>query len=73
MASYKEIGGGYSYALLNVGMVMRNPAGKEIFIQSIDDENAMRDNIDALDEVSENVEDDKRGVIADMVFGDYFA
>jgi hypothetical protein len=70
--TYHEIGGGYAFASPLVGMVVRNPAGKEIYIQPGDDEIAMRANIDALDEISEDVSDAKRGTIADMVLGDYF-
>jgi hypothetical protein len=68
--TYHEIGGGYAFASLLVGMVIRNPAGKEIYIQSGDDETAMRANIDALDEIED---DAKRGIIADMALGEYFA
>lgn len=72
-APYQEIGGGYSFATLRVGMTIRNPAGREIYIQPGDDENAMRENIAALDEISEDVTDAKRGTIADMVLGEYFS
>jgi hypothetical protein len=70
---YLPIAGGYSYASLRVGLVVRNPDGKEIFCQPGDDENAMRENIAALDEISEDVTDAKRGTIADMMLGEYFA
>lgn len=69
---YLAIGGGYSYATLRVGMVVRNPAGAEIYIQPGDDRVTMMDNINALDEVSEDIDDPARGRIADMVLGDYF-
>jgi hypothetical protein len=69
MASYIQIAGGYSYAPLRVGLVIRDPQGREVYCQPGDDEAAMRANIEALDEVS----GDKRGIIADMVLGDYFA
>lgn len=65
---YFDIAGGYSYAPLRTGIVLRNPAGRDIYIQPGDDETAMRNNIEALDEVPEN----RRGTIADMCFGDYF-
>lgn len=66
---YLALGGGYSYAVLRCGLVLRNPAGCEVYIQPGDDESAMRENIDALNEVSA----DKINIIADMVFGDYFS
>lgn len=69
MRGYIEIAGGYSYAALRVGLVIRNPAGKEVYCQPGDDETAMRENIEALQEVDES----KRGIIADMTLGDYFA
>ena len=69
MSRYVEIAGGYSYASLRVGMAVRAPDGKEIYIQPGDDEATMMANIEALDEVA----DDKRGVIADMMLGEYFA
>jgi hypothetical protein len=71
--TYHEIGAGYAFASLLVGMVVRNPAGREIYIQPGDDEAAMRENIDALDEISEDVSDAKRATIADMLLGDYFS
>lgn len=52
---------------------MRAPNGQQIYIQPGDDENAMRENIAALDEISEDVTDEKRGTIADMMLGEYFA
>jgi hypothetical protein len=72
-ASFDEIGGGYSFQSLRVGMIVRAPNGKQIYIQPGDDETAMRANIEALDEISEDVTDAKRGKIADMVLGEYFA
>jgi len=71
-APYQEIGGGYSFAVLRVGLVVRNPAGKEIYCQPGDDANAMRENIAALDEISPDVTDAKRAIIADMTLGEYF-
>lgn len=73
MSVYQEIGGGYSFAWAGAGLVVRNPAGKEIYCQPGDDAAAMRENIDALDEISEDVDDAKRGTIVDMVLGEYFA
>lgn len=73
MSAYQEIGGGYSFASLRVGLILRNPAGREIFCQPGDDADAMRENIAALDEISEDATDEKRGMIADMAFGEYFA
>lgn len=70
--SYQPIGGGYAYSALRVGLVVRNPAGQEIYCQAGDDENTMRDNIAALDEISLDSNDPKRGIIADMVLSEYF-
>lgn len=72
-APYIEIGGGYSFAELRVGISVRNPAGQEIYCQPGDAASAMRENIAALDEISEDVADAKRGTIADMVLGEYFS
>lgn len=76
MSAYQDIGGGFlaiadgwSYAPLRVGLIVRRDAdGKQIYCQPGDDENAMRANIEALDEIP----DDKRATIADMMLGDYF-
>jgi hypothetical protein len=66
---YLAISDAFSYAPLRVGLIVRrNEDGKEIFCQPGDDENAMRENIAALDEIS----DDKRATIAAMMLGDYF-
>jgi hypothetical protein len=70
---YMPIGGGYSFASLRVGLVVRAPNGKEIYCQPGDDAAAMRENIAALDEISEDVTDAKRGTIAGMMLGEYFA
>lgn len=70
---YLDIGGGYSYAALRVGLVLRNPAGREVYFQPGDDEAAARDSIDALDEISDDVTDAKRGAVADIAFSEYFA
>lgn len=61
--------GRYRYAFLRVGMVIQSPAGNEIYIQPGDDENAMRENIAALDEI-----DDEKLLAhcADILFGEYF-
>ncbi len=69
---YMPIGGGYEYAALRHGLSIRHPGGKEIYIQMGDDETTMRENISSLDEVSLDPDDKKRGIIADMVLGDYF-
>lgn len=72
-ANYIAISAEYSYAVLRCGLVLRrNGDGKEVYCQPGDDENAMRDNIDALDEISDDWSDDKRRTIADMILGEYF-
>lgn len=70
---YMPIGGGYAYCTLRVGIVIRAPNGAEIYCQPGDDESAMRENIAALDEISLDPDNAKRGIIADMVLADYFA
>lgn len=71
---YLAISEDYSYAPLRVGIaVRRNADGREVYCQPGDDENAMRANIDALDEVSDDWRDSKRRTVADMVLGEYFA
>lgn len=72
-APYYDIGGGYSYAWAGAGLVVRAPNGKEIYCQPGDDAATMRENIEALDEISEDVIDAKRAIIADMMLGEYFA
>ena len=67
------LGGGYAYAALRVGLVVRNPQGREIYVQPGDDESIMRGNLDALDDVSVDVDDAQRAVIVDMLLGEYFA
>lgn len=69
MSRYIEIGGGYSYAALRVGLTIKAPDGREVFVQPGDDRSAIMATIDALDELP----DDRRGDIADMALGDYFA
>lgn len=71
--SYQPIGGGYAYSALRIGLVVRNPQGQEIYCQIGDDEKAMRENIAALDEISLDCDDARRGMIADMVLSEYFA
>ena len=70
---YMPLGGGYSYAALRNGLTVRAPDGQEIYVQPGDDESAMRENLTALDELSLDVDDPKRGTIADMLLGEYFA
>ena len=72
MTRYEPIGGGYSYASLRVGLVVRNPEGREIYVQPGDDEAAMRADIEALDEWSEDPADPKRGIITDMILARVF-
>ena len=67
-----QIGGGYSYTPLRVGLIVRAPNGREIYVQPGDAERIMRENIASLDEVSENINDEGRGLIADIVLGEYF-
>lgn len=70
--SYMPLGGGYAYCALRVGLVVRNPQGREVYVQPGDDENAMRANLEALDEWSLDADCPKRGMVADMLLGEYF-
>lgn len=70
---YIQIGGGYSYCPLRVGLVVRNPAGREVYCQPGDNETAMRETIAAFGEISPIFSDAKYGTIVDMVLGEYFA
>lgn len=68
-AGYTEITpGGFSYARLRVGLIVRAPDGSEVYCQPGDDTAAMLANIEALEEVAE----DKRPTIAAMALGEYF-
>ena len=69
MQAYISIAGGYAYPPLRVGMIIRNPLGREVYIQPGDDESIMRDNIEALEEIPE----DKLEIITDMVLSEYFS
>ena len=69
---YMPIGGGYEYASLRHGLSIRSPDGREIYVQMSDDEANMRANLAALDEISPDASDEKRGHIADMLLGEYF-
>lgn len=67
---YFAISTSFSYAPLRVGLVVRrNSDGKEIYCQPGDDENAMRANIESLDEIETG---HKRDIVAGMVLGEYF-
>lgn len=68
MSAWHEVGGGYAYALCRVGMTLRAPNGATVYVQPGDDTTAMLENVEALEEVTE----DKRGVIADMTLSEYF-
>jgi hypothetical protein len=70
--SYQPLGGGYAYSALRMGLTIRNPQGRDIYIQPGDDEHIMRDNIAALDDVSLDADCPKRAIIADMLLGEYF-
>lgn len=63
------IGGGYSYTPCASGVILSSPQGVRVYFRPGDDTAAFYENLEALDEIP----DDKRGVIADMAFGDYFA
>lgn len=66
---YLAIGGGYSYCPLRVGLVLRDPAGAEVYFQPGDQESAIRETFDALGEIDEGLIDR----LADIALSDYFA
>lgn len=69
MSRYEDVGGGYAVARLRVGVSLRSPDGREVYFQPGDDSAAILDTVEALDEIP----DDRRGDVADMALGDYFA
>ena len=69
---YMPVGGGYEYAALRVGLSLRHPSGREIYVQPGDAEAMIREFIEALDEVSLDPDDKARAWCADMAFGEYF-
>ena len=68
-AGYYPLPGGYAYARLHVGMCVRNPAGRDIYIQPGDAESAMWANIAALDECDDP---ELAAHLAHMTLADYF-
>jgi len=73
MSRYLDIGGGYKFAELRVGASLMAPNGQEVYFQPGDATATICETIAALDEISDDVTDAKRGIIADMTFGEYFA
>ena len=68
MNGFTPIAGPYSYALHRVGLSLRN-GQKTVYFQPGDAIAEILAAIEALDEVPE----DRRAIVADMAFGDYFA
>lgn len=69
---YLNIAGGYSYCPLRVGLVLRNPQGREVYFQPGDQESAFRETLEALAEC-DDMPPAKVAVLTDMALGDYFA
>lgn len=67
--NYYSIAGGYDVCPMRVGLVIRNPEGREVYVQPGFAEEVMRLNLSSLDEIDES----KRGIIADMLLSEYFA
>ena len=65
---YLAIGGGYSYCPLRVGLVLRNPAGQQVYFRPGDHESAIREMLDALGEIDERSIDR----VADIALSGYF-
>lgn len=68
MNGFTPIAGCYSYAEHRVGLSLANRCGKTVYFQPGDDTAEILSQIESLDEIP----DDKRDVVADMVFGEYF-
>lgn len=68
MTRYIDIGGGYSYAPLRVGLALRSPEGLEVYVQPGDDEAVILRTIEALGEI----EPLNRSILTDMALGGYF-
>lgn len=64
------IAGGYSFATLSVGLALRNPQGREVFIQPGCDETIVRSQIDATQRIRRS---SLRDTIAEAIFGEYFS
>jgi len=47
---YFQLPAKYSYAPLRVGLVLRNPWGREVYFQPGDDESIIRETLASLDE-----------------------
>ena len=65
----QEIPGGFRLWLCRVGKVLENAEGSQVYFQPGDDEAALLDIVDALEEVPE----DRQAMIAAMTLEDYFA
>lgn len=61
---------GYSYAILRVGVAMKNPKGEDVYFQPGDDTAAILETIEALEEIEDL---QKRNNLAEITLGDYFA
>ena len=70
MSTYQDIAGGYSYAALRVGLIIRNPQGREVYCQPGDDTGTMLRIIEVLDEVAA---DAGKAILTDMALGVYFS
>ena len=64
---YLYLGGGYAYAPLGYGLVLRAPDGREAFFQG-DGELAIRETLDALSECDESIIDHVATVALDAYF-----
>ena len=68
--AYYDLGAGYQWSPLRVGLVLRAPDGREVYCQPGDDETAMREVIDAL---GEHEPGSVRDTCAHVALSDYFA
>lgn len=66
---FQEIPGGFRLWLCRVGKVLENAEGSQVYFQPGDDETALLETIEALEEIPA----DRQGIIADMALGEYFA
>jgi hypothetical protein len=69
----KYIGGGYYVSTLCGGVFIQNRASQTVYFKPGEQAKAISETIAALDEISENPEDIKRGRVADIALAEYFS
>jgi hypothetical protein len=69
---YLNLAGGYAYCPLRVGLVLRNPQGREVYFRPGDQESAFRRTLEAFAEC-EDMTPTQLDYLTDVALGDYFA